>query len=351
MPEHSKAIRPLNKRIPLEQSQPVASENSATMAAASLRLSVGAILHGKPRGMGSDKARTLHETAENGLRGGARPLPHLAVIQESFGSQDVTGVRAYVGPEAAMANQGLGAKAYASKNRVAFKNANPSLRTAAHEAAHIIQQRAGVDLQNGIGRPGDRYEQDAEAVAELTVRGESAAHILDRYDEGAPNSEDTVQFAFEEKKEQNVPSFDDVMSGRDPNLREQFKAFLLSEFAIAKWYFYELVTDYLSNPNDDLLRTIFLTFLDKNAPKPINLSKAMINDLWSAYFGSAAQLAETLKTARQEIYELLKSGPWQRFQQQMIYFAAMRAPPVYAPIDRPLPHEPASNPRCQATPQ
>jgi hypothetical protein len=49
---------------------------------------------------------------------------------------------------------------------------------AAHEAAHVVQQCAGVQLKGGGGETGDRYEQHADAVAYLVVQGKSSASLL-----------------------------------------------------------------------------------------------------------------------------------------------------------------------------
>ena len=124
-----------------------------------------------------DSARA-HETAERGTSGSGGALPHLSAIQRSFGKHDVSGVRAHVGGAAAEASAALGAHAYASGNSVAFAQA-PDLRLAAHEAAHVVQQRGGVRLADGIGRTGDAYEQHADAVADVVVRGDSAEALLD----------------------------------------------------------------------------------------------------------------------------------------------------------------------------
>jgi hypothetical protein len=111
--------------------------------------------------------------AAAGVEGAAAPLPHLEAIQSSFGPHDVTGVRAQVGGAGADASDALGAEAYATGDRVAFAS-SPSLHTAAHEAAHVVQQRAGVQLEGGVGQAGDAYEQHADAVADAVVRGERA---------------------------------------------------------------------------------------------------------------------------------------------------------------------------------
>jgi hypothetical protein len=74
----------------------------------------------------------------------------------------------------------MGAEAFATGNHVAFAG-TPSLHTAAHEAAHVVQQRGGVQLKGGVGQVGDQYERHADAVADLVVRGESAEGLLGAY--------------------------------------------------------------------------------------------------------------------------------------------------------------------------
>ena len=106
-------------------------------------------------------------------------LPHLDRIQASFGSHDVRGARAAVGGNAAAASGRMGALAYTAGDRVAFRS-EPDLNLAAHEATHVVQQRNGAKLPGGVGRPGDAYEQQADAAAEAVGRGESAEPVLDR---------------------------------------------------------------------------------------------------------------------------------------------------------------------------
>ncbi len=125
-----------------------------------------------------------HAIAAAGLTGAGGPLPHLDAIQRSFGAHDVGHVQAHVGGAAATASAALGAEAYATGDHVAFAAA-PSLHTAAHEAAHVIQQQVGVQLKGGIGEAGDAYEQHADAVADAVVRGESAEALLGPVRSGA----------------------------------------------------------------------------------------------------------------------------------------------------------------------
>ncbi|MBL9103014.1 MAG: DUF4157 domain-containing protein [Myxococcales bacterium] len=120
----------------------------------------------------------VREAAAAGTRGSWAALPHLEAIQRSFGAaHDLSGVRAHIGGAAATASAAMGAQAYAVGERVAFAAA-PSLRVAAHEAAHVIQQRRGVSLSGGVGRAGDRHEREADEAAERVVAGRSAAGLF-----------------------------------------------------------------------------------------------------------------------------------------------------------------------------
>ncbi len=131
-----------------------------------------------PRSPSGDSDEEVRATAARGLAGGGGALPYRDVIQAAFGHHDISAVRAHVGGPAAEAAQAIGATGYASGDAVAFAAA-PDLRLAAHEAAHVVQQRGGVRLSGGVGRAGDTYEQHADAVADLVVRGESAQALLD----------------------------------------------------------------------------------------------------------------------------------------------------------------------------
>jgi hypothetical protein len=125
---------------------------------------------------GLDDAQ-VHAVAAHGIAGAGTALPHLDAIQRSFGPLDVSGVTAHVGGAAADASAALGAHAYATGDHVAFAEA-PSLALAAHEAAHVVQQRAGVHLSSAVGQAGDAYEQHADAVAARVVAGESAVDLF-----------------------------------------------------------------------------------------------------------------------------------------------------------------------------
>jgi len=126
---------------------------------------------------GGEGSAGVHAAAAHGVADGGSALPHLDSIQESFGSHDVSGIKAHVGGAAKEASESMGAQAYATGNDVAFRE-SPDLHTAAHEAAHIVQQRGGVSLAGGVGQAGDAYEQHADRVADAVVAGESAESLL-----------------------------------------------------------------------------------------------------------------------------------------------------------------------------
>jgi hypothetical protein len=140
----------------------------------------GATLTGQLGEDAGGGAGGVHEIAAAGVAGGGGALPHGDTIQRAFGRHDVSGVQAHVGGGAETASRALGAEAYASGAHVAFAGA-PSLHTAAHEAAHVVQQRGGVQLKGGVGASGDAHERHADAVADAVVSGGSAERLLDAY--------------------------------------------------------------------------------------------------------------------------------------------------------------------------
>jgi hypothetical protein len=131
-------------------------------------------MDGGNRGLDSER---VHAAADAGIGGSGEKLPFMDVIQKSFGGHDVGDVRSHTGGDAAAANQQLGSTAYAKGSDVAFAG-TPDLHTAAHEAAHVVQQRAGVSLKGGVGESGDAYERHADEVADTVVRGGNAEGLL-----------------------------------------------------------------------------------------------------------------------------------------------------------------------------
>lgn len=143
-------------------------------------------------------ATFIHNAAAAGVQGRGAKLPYLDRLQPLFGRHDISHVEAYTGAAASSACRSIGASAYATGSKVAFSGA-PDLHTAAHEAAHTVQQRAGVALKGGIGEVGDEHERRADAVADAVTRGRSAEALLDasRGTREAPAVQRKVGFEFE----------------------------------------------------------------------------------------------------------------------------------------------------------
>ncbi|HEY0988449.1 MAG TPA: DUF4157 domain-containing protein [Kofleriaceae bacterium] len=132
----------------------------------------------------------IHDAAVRGVSSTTSALPYADQIQESFGPEhDVSKIQAHVGSDAPHA---MGAEAFASGNHVVF-GGQPNLHTAAHEAAHVIQQAQGVNLYGGVGEAGDTHERHADAVADRVVAGQSAADLLGSSTRGATPQSGAVQ--------------------------------------------------------------------------------------------------------------------------------------------------------------
>jgi len=146
----------------------------------------------------AEQAESPHAIAAHGMTGSAGALPHLDTIQRSFGHHDIGHVRTYTDDAAQASAMHLGAHAFATGDAVVLGASGRDLHTVAHEAAHVVQQRGGVALSGGVGQRGDRYEQHADAVADLVVAGRSAESLLDTMASGAGASASAVQLAADE---------------------------------------------------------------------------------------------------------------------------------------------------------
>lgn len=122
----------------------------------------------------------IHSAAQTGIRTPSTTMPHLEAIQQSFGSHHtntLANIQYHQGSTASASAQAMNAKAYATGSHV-VSDGPMDKHTAAHEATHIVQQQAGVQLKDNIGTVGDPYERQADAVADAVVAGRSAEGIL-----------------------------------------------------------------------------------------------------------------------------------------------------------------------------
>lgn len=198
----------------LDQRDAAQAEAPSNLIDASARFPAAAVVQRRAGTSPASDPSDLHRHAAAGVAGAGGALPHLVAIQRSFGRHDVSNVRAHIGGAAAHAAQAIGAEAYATGNDVAFATA-PSLHTAAHEAAHVVQQQSGVQLKGGVGEAGDAHEQHADAVADRVVRGESAVDLLSNSQSNAPAANTSAGQV--QRREKTDDAFLDLARRENPN--------------------------------------------------------------------------------------------------------------------------------------
>ncbi len=119
----------------------------------------------------------MGRVARAGLARPAGRLPHIKALGASFGHHDVSAIKVHPDPVAAGA---LGAAAYTSAGDV-VTGTDLDVHAAAHEAAHVFQQRAGKGPRTGVSRADSWAEREAEAVAEEVVAGRSVEARVDSW--------------------------------------------------------------------------------------------------------------------------------------------------------------------------
>lgn len=116
--------------------------------------------------------------------GGGRPLPpaNRGKLEAAYGT-DLGHVRVHTDSSADTAAQAVNAHAFATGSNIFFRSGNfrpdtpAGEKLLAHEVAHTVQQADGLarSADTSISEPGDRIEREAEAAAELAVRGKPAS--------------------------------------------------------------------------------------------------------------------------------------------------------------------------------
>jgi hypothetical protein len=121
------------------------------------------------------------------LRSPGQPLDAdtRALMEPRFG-HDFGNVRIHTDARAAESAQAVRALAYTVGRDVVFGAGQYAAsatrqRALAHELTHVVQQRAGVHLKDGVGEKGDAYEQDADKMAQFIVEGRSNMPLLNAY--------------------------------------------------------------------------------------------------------------------------------------------------------------------------
>ncbi len=116
-------------------------------------------------------------------KGGGQPLDQTVrrQMEGSFGS-DLSHVRVHTNGEADSLNQKLSARAFTVGGDIFFRQGayNPGASSGreliAHEMTHVVQQGQGqVRAKLTVNQPGDKFEQEADAVAKAVIQAEQVA--------------------------------------------------------------------------------------------------------------------------------------------------------------------------------
>ncbi|WP_216628850.1 eCIS core domain-containing protein [Microcystis aeruginosa] len=129
------------------------------------------------QGGGEAEATPEVEAAIEQARGGGRSLDTgiQRQMESAFGT-NFSGVRVHTDSTADALNQSLSARAFTTGQDIFFRQGeyNPGSSSGkellAHELTHVVQQTEGVQPKLTIGEPGDKYEQEADRVAEQVLR-------------------------------------------------------------------------------------------------------------------------------------------------------------------------------------
>lgn len=157
--------------------------------------------------------RAIHrkQGAGQALDGGVR-----GQMESAFGA-DFGGVRVHTDSEADALNRSLNARAFTAGSDIFFRQeayrpgSSAGQELLAHELTHVVQQGgAEVRRKLTVGRPGDRFEQEADQVAREVVHrfdhGSETPMARREVDEtGEPPAGASLRRQAEEDEEQKLP--------------------------------------------------------------------------------------------------------------------------------------------------
>ncbi|MCE7983078.1 MAG: DUF4157 domain-containing protein [Caldilinea sp. CFX5] len=207
--------------------------NSPTAA----HLGNGAIQRMLAQRVGGDSAFDLDDSTANRInhaRGSGQALD--GAVQAKMGesmSQDFSHVRVHTGSESHALNEQLNAKAFTTGSDIFFRDGAYSPQSSsgqeliAHELTHVVQQGSGavggsVSAMQ-VNAPGDRFEQEADAVSKAvtsTPTAQVAAPTAQRQEmdkdklmtkriqRATPDDKDPLQKADMPAEEETAPQAD-----------------------------------------------------------------------------------------------------------------------------------------------
>ena len=118
-----------------------------------------------------------NQISKDGFQGSAGSVPFQKEMEAAF-QADFSHVQAYTKGAAADACAAMGAKAYTVGNQIAFRDANPTKETVAHELAHVIQQGGAgqrlVQAKETKGGSLSSMEEEAHSAAHAAANGGTA---------------------------------------------------------------------------------------------------------------------------------------------------------------------------------
>jgi hypothetical protein len=161
------------------------------------------------------------ETAEriNHERDGGQPLD--SAVQAQAGpalGADFSGVRVHTSPEANELNQQLNARAFTTGQDIFFRegeyqpNSSGGQELITHELAHVVQQSSGA-VGGSAGRmtvnpPGDRFEQEADALARQSVQPRIPAGVQ------REGEEDEEEIQAKQLQRQGIPEDEEEVQSK-----------------------------------------------------------------------------------------------------------------------------------------
>jgi hypothetical protein len=136
-----------------------------------------------------DDARQAHASGEvavppvvnDVLNSTGRPLDAATrgLMESGFG-HDFSQVRVHTKARASEAASAINARAFTVDRDIVFSDGAYAPQTQSgrhllsHELAHVMQQRAGVNLRSGVGKADDAYERHADALADQVTQGRTS---------------------------------------------------------------------------------------------------------------------------------------------------------------------------------
>src|SRR3954451_5289498 len=147
----------------------------------------------------------IHEVAHSA----GQPLDSTTrgFMESRFG-HDFSRVRVHSDARAAESAAALNALAFTQGAHVVFgrglyEPASPKgRRLLAHELTHVVQQRVGAQLKDGVGEANDTYERHADEAAWRVTEGQSAAPLLRAY-QSAPAADRATKAVVQRQEAQH----------------------------------------------------------------------------------------------------------------------------------------------------